>query len=102
MKKIILVMLLLTTLAETSEAAHVQSYTRKDGTQVSGYSSGVDRGVFGGDKADDPIIFGIIVVVGVVVLIVWAIAKASSGEKERATDQNRIQMNANEAKRWLN
>jgi len=101
MRKIILMALLLAALAGASEAAHVRSYTRKDGTHVSGYSSGADRGVFGGDKENDPIILGIIVVIGVVVLIVWAIGKAVSGGKEKATDPNRIQMIADEAKRWL-
>ncbi|MCX6910932.1 MAG: hypothetical protein NTY01_23220 [Verrucomicrobia bacterium] len=83
MKSTIVAILLFVTFAAALDAAHVHSYTRKDGTFVSGYNTGSDR-AFGKDfnATIGTILTGVILVVGVI----WWIASAASSQSSSKFD----------------
>lgn len=75
MKRIIVAVLLLTALVGSVDARQVQSYTKKDGTHVSGYNTGSDRAIGIDIGATTGAIFtGILLLVG----IIWWLASATS------------------------
>lgn len=75
MKRIVLVAVLLAALAVSVDARTVGSYTRKDGTHVSGYKTGEDRSI--GKDIDVTVVAiftGILLILGVI----WWLASAAS------------------------
>lgn len=94
MNRILLIAVMFSLLSLSVSAAHVNGYTRRDGTHVSGYNTGSDRTTFGGTKADDAVIWMIIGGIALVVIVVAVIASSSAEKKntEKALDLMPIQM----------
>lgn len=73
--------IVLAAFAVSISAAHVHSYTRKDGTHVSGYNTGSNRAI---GKDIDITIGAIVTGFGLIVGIIWWLASsASSGTTNR-------------------
>jgi hypothetical protein len=77
MKQIIIAILLLVAFAGSIDAGQTRSYTRKDGTHVSGYTTGGVRGI---DTTVGVVATGILLVVG---CIWWIVSSALSGNTNR-------------------
>jgi hypothetical protein len=93
MKRAVIAILLFITFATIVEAAQVHSYTRRDGTYVSGYNTGSDR-AFGKDIGVT--IEAIVAGVGLVVGVIWWLASAASNQNSSRFDARLAQQREQE------